>query len=151
MSLFLADIYTVQLYYHNETTQGESLIDIARKAHRIREEAVEVGLLCSSHPNRANGFMNLGVVMAHTDPTRAIKLHSAALEIRLGSDKYSNQQIHGLALNYLNLGRCWWMVKNLSEAAVCFQRSMGLMQSREDATRKKFPLYAHVLKTVECC
>lgn len=68
------------------------------------------------HPNRANGYMNVGVGMTQDDPKEAIRMLTAALDIRLGSDKFTAIQIHGLALNYLNIGRAWWMVKAVDEA-----------------------------------
>ena len=139
--MFLADIYTVQLFYRNETTHGESLVGLATEALQIRERAVESGLMDEFHPNRANGFMNVAVVLAHENPQKAIDLHKIALGIRLGSNAYSQEQVHGIALNYLNIGRCWLMVKNLEEAGICFQKCLLLMLSRESKVGKRFPLY----------
>ncbi|EFX03053.1 hypothetical protein CMQ_2982 [Grosmannia clavigera kw1407] len=147
--LFLADLYTVQLYFHNETeaeevgvarTAGLSLAGLAAQDLKIREDAVKAGLLDVNHPNLANGFMNLGVVLAGDNPWEAIKMHQIALEIRQGTDKYRADQHHGWALNYLNIGRCWWVVKELDRAAVCFQSCIALMLERETATQKRFPL-----------
>lgn len=92
------------------------------------------------HPNRANGPMNVGVVLAGTDPEGAIELHTQALKIRLGSEKYRAEQIHGLALNYLNLGRCQWMVEKFDEAAECFEHCLCLMREREAQVGKQFIL-----------
>ncbi|KAK0732132.1 hypothetical protein B0H67DRAFT_474708, partial [Lasiosphaeris hirsuta] len=148
MSLFLADIYTVQLFYHNETTSEESLTNIALEAHRLREEAVRAGQMDPNHPNRANGFMNVGVALAHEDPLLALELHSKALEIRLGSDKYAAEQVHGVALNYLNMGRCCWILHDNAKAAECLGEALRLMKEREDETGKRFPLTAWALLTL---
>ncbi|KAK3377123.1 P-loop containing nucleoside triphosphate hydrolase protein [Lasiosphaeria ovina] len=145
---FLSDIYTVQQFYHNEATSNISMVEFARKAMDIREAAVEQGLMDPYHPNRANGFMNVGVAMAWDDPRGAIKMHSKALEIRLGSDKYKDGQLHGLALNYLNIGRCWYMVHHLKMAASCFEKCLSLMQSRECEVGKKFVLTAWAMSAL---
>jgi len=107
---------------------------------RIREDAVVTGAMDEDHPNRANGFMNLGVVLAEREPWEAIKMHSIALDIRRRTTKYEADQLHGLALNLLNIGRCWWMVHRLEEAASCFQECLALMKSREALINKRFPL-----------
>ncbi|KAM4060526.1 tetratricopeptide repeat domain-containing protein [Hirsutella rhossiliensis] len=142
---FLADIYTVQLYYHNETDHQVSLVELATRAMNIRENAVEQSLMDEHHPNRANGFMNMGVVLALEDPKAAIGMHSRALEIRRGSDKYKTEQIHGFALNYLNIGRCWWVVGELEKAASCFEQCLVLWKGREAQVGKKFSLTAWAL------
>jgi tetratricopeptide (TPR) repeat protein len=142
---FLADIYTVQLYYHNESDHGISLVDLATQAINIREDAVEKGLMKPSHPNRANGLMNLGVVLALEDPRAAIGFHSRALEIRHMSDEYRSVQIHGFALNYLNIGRCWWVLGDLENAALCFEQCLALWKEREIKLGKKFSLWVHHL------
>jgi len=136
--VFLADVHTVQLFFHNESLQGVSLVELATKAMNIREEAVRNGTMDEYHPNRANGPMNVGVVMALEDPRAAIEYHSRALAIRLGSDKYKLDQIHGLALNYLNIGRCWWIVGELVQAASCFQHSLTILKAREAQVGKRF-------------
>ncbi|KAF4430287.1 pfs domain-containing [Fusarium acutatum] len=123
---FLADIYTVQLYYHNETTQDVSLVELATEAMNIREKAVQSGTMLEYHPNRANGFMNVGVVLALEDPSRAIDMHTKALKIRLGSDQY----------------RCWWVTGKLKKAAWCFEQCLALWTKREAEVRKKFSLTA---------
>jgi tetratricopeptide (TPR) repeat protein len=138
---FLADIYTVQLYYHNESDHGISLVELAKQAMNVREEAVKNGLMDENHPNRANGFMNVGVVLALDNPMAAIKMHSKALEIRLGSEKYRSEQIHGLALNYVNLGRCWWVVGELEKASSCFEQGLALWKERETTVGKRFSMY----------
>ncbi|KAI0456505.1 P-loop containing nucleoside triphosphate hydrolase protein [Xylaria acuta] len=142
---FLADIYTVQLFYHNEADHGVSLIELATRAMDIREDAVKKGDMDEDHPNRANGPMNVGVVLALKNPQMAIDMHSRALEIRLRSEKYKLEQIHGLALNYLNIGRCWWVVGELEKAASCFEESLGLWKKRETQVGKKFSLTALAL------
>ncbi|KAK4201350.1 hypothetical protein QBC40DRAFT_324492 [Triangularia verruculosa] len=139
---FLADLYTVQQFYHTEATSGISMTELARKALSIREDAVKQGLLDPYHPNRANGFMNVGVAMACEDPKGAIKMHNRALEIRLGSEKYKDQQVHGLALNYLNVGRCWLLVGDLMTAASCFEKSLEVIRAREQKLGRQFTLTA---------
>lgn len=138
--LFLADIYTVQLFYHSETTTGESLVTLARKALDIRERAFREGEIDEFHPNRANGYMNVGVFLLDQDPLEAIKFQSMALKIRLGSAKFAKDQIHGLALNYLNIGRCWSMVGDQQSAASSFNDCVSLMKQREVEVGKNFPL-----------
>ena len=137
---FLADIYTVQLYYHNEADHGVSLIELAKQAMDIREEAVKQGLMDEYHPNRANGLMNVGVVLALEDPKAAIEMHTKALNIRLGSDKYISQQTLGLALNYLNAGRCWWVTGNLEMSSQCLEMCIQLCKERESQIEKRFSL-----------
>ena len=138
--VFLADIYTVQLYHYNESDHGVKLIDLANQALEIREDAVKKELMKPSHPNRANSFMNLGVVLALEDPRKAIKQHSKALKIRHMSDEYRDVQIHGFALNYLNIGRCWWVLGELETAALCFEQCLLLWKKREAKLGKKFSL-----------
>lgn len=137
---FLADIYTVQLFYHNEADQGISLVELAMQAMNIREKAVQDGTMDQYHPNRANGPMNVGVVLALEDPKAAIEMHSRALKIRLGSDRYMAEQIHGLALNYLNVGRCWWVLDELENAASCFEQCRAYVRDREAQVNKKFSM-----------
>ncbi|KAK4671657.1 hypothetical protein QC764_0097480 [Podospora pseudoanserina] len=138
---FLSDLYTVQQFYHTEATSDISMIDLARKALNIREDAVKEGLLDPHHPNRANGFMNVGVAMAWEDPKGAIEMHDRALEIRLHAHSdYKDDQIHGLALNYLNVGRCWLLVDDLKTAASCFEKSLDIIKAREQKLRKQFTL-----------
>lgn len=137
---FLADIYTVQLFYHTEATHGTSFVDLATKALKLREEAVAAGTLDKYHPNRANGFMNLGVALAQDNPHEAIKKHMVALDIRYGSEKYQSEQRHGLALNYLNLGRCWLLVQEFENAASCFRECLTVMKACEARFGKRFPL-----------
>lgn len=139
---FLADIYTVQLFYHNEVNEGISLVQLATKAMEIREEAVANGTMDKYHPNRANGHMNIGVVLALEDPRAAIKVHLKALDIRLGSERYKSSQVLGLALNYLNLGRCWWVVGELNKAESCFEKSLNLWNERESQVGEKFSMSA---------
>ncbi|KAL6825598.1 hypothetical protein J3E69DRAFT_355584 [Trichoderma sp. SZMC 28015] len=145
---FLADLYTVQLYYSNETDKGLNLVELATQAMNIRENAVEQGLMDQYHPNRANGPMNVGVVLALEDPEAAIHMHSRALEIRKGSNKYEAEQIYGFALNYLNIGRCWWVVGKLDMAASCFKQCLSLCKRREAEVGKRFSLTAWALSAL---
>lgn len=135
-----ADICTVQLYQQNETSHNSALVELATQAHKIREAAVEAGAFDKHHPNRANGFMNLGVVLGGKDPHEAIRLHEIALSIREGSTQYTQDQIHGLSLNYLNIGRCWWMTGELDKAAQSFERSLAILKEREQDLDVRFPL-----------
>ena len=146
---FLADILTVQLFYHNESKQGVSLVELATRAMDIREEAVIKGNIDEDHPNRANGPMNVGVVLALKSPEMAIEMHTRALEIRLRSEKYRAEQIHGLALNYLNIGRCWWVVGELGKAASCFEQSLRLWKKRESEISTKFSLWVILIAMFE--
>ncbi|KAL6699572.1 hypothetical protein J3F84DRAFT_361170 [Trichoderma pleuroticola] len=90
----------------------------------IREDAVKQGPVDQQPPNRANGPMNVGVAPALEDPEAAIHIHSKAVEKRRGSNKYEAEQIYGFALNYLDIGRCWWVVGKLEMAASCFKPHM---------------------------
>jgi tetratricopeptide (TPR) repeat protein len=112
--------------------------NMASEALDIREKAVQSGFLDQYHPNRANGFMNLGVVVANRDAQHAIELHQKALDIRCGSSRYTNQQIHGLSLNYLNIGRCFWMVGNLAKAEQSFQNCLDIIKRREEICGYRF-------------
>lgn len=135
-----ADICTVQLFQQNETSQPATLIQLASQALEIREAAVRDGSLDEFHPNRANGFMNLGVMYGRSDPHEAIRLHRIALGIRKGSEKYQKDQIHGLSLNYLNIGRCFWMVGELSEASEAFENCLSILKEREEVLNIRFPV-----------
>ncbi|KAB8269436.1 hypothetical protein BDV30DRAFT_242362 [Aspergillus minisclerotigenes] len=136
--LLWADICTVQLFEHNEMSQMDDAERVASEALNIREKAVQSGLLDEYHPNRANGFMNLGVVIANRDAQYAIRLHQKALDIRCGSDKYTDHQIHGLSLNYLNIGRCFWMTGDLAQAEASFQNCLTMIKKREEMRGHRF-------------
>jgi tetratricopeptide (TPR) repeat protein len=136
--LLLADIYTVQCAIHNETSKVAMAVSYARKAYEIRERAVVAKVLEEDHPNRANGFMNLGVCIANDDIQEALRLHDIAIKIREGSSRYSEAQVQGLSLNYLNIGRCWWMVGELEKAAKSFEKSLSIIKMREATTGLKF-------------
>ncbi|KAF4119669.1 TPR protein [Geosmithia morbida] len=144
----LADIYTVQLFYHNEVRHGMNLVELAKKALSLRESAVSEDLMKKYHPNRANGFMNVGVILAAESPRDAILYHKKALEIRLGSEEFASEQTLGLALNYLNIGRCWWIVGELEEAAGCLNESVALFRQRESVAGKRFSLSAMSLQSL---
>ncbi len=77
--------------------------------------------------------MNLGVSVANQDTWEAIRLHQKALEIRETSSKYTQDQIQSRSLNYLNIGRCWWMVKDLEKAAESFQMCLDIIKEKESA------------------
>jgi tetratricopeptide (TPR) repeat protein len=137
---FRADLRTVKLYYANETDHHNSSIDLATEALDIREEAVRTGLLEEDHPNRANGFMNLAVMYAKVDPEKAIELNLAALTIRTKTTRFKAQQIHGLALNHLNLGRSYWCAGRLDEAATSFETCLATIKAREESCGRRFAL-----------
>ena len=138
--LFRADLRTVKLYYANETDHNNSSIDLATEALDIREEAVRLGLLEEDHPNRANGFMNLAVMYAKVNPEKAVELNITALSIRTKTTRFQDQQIHGLALNYLNLGRSYWCSGRLDEAATAFETCLETIKAREEICRQRFAL-----------
>lgn len=117
--------------------------EMAFTALKIREDAVLAGYLDEYHPNRANGFMNLGVVVANRDAKKAIELHKKALRIRCGSDKYTDIQIHGLSLNYLNIGRCYWMTGDLVKAEQSFENCLAIIERRESICGRKFIMYVY--------
>ncbi|TAQ89428.1 hypothetical protein B7494_g2246 [Chlorociboria aeruginascens] len=136
----LIDTAAAGYEHHNETAKVEILIDLATRALDIREAAVKTGLLDCHHPNRANSFMNLGVMVARNDPKKAIQPHQTALSIREEMKKYSQDQLHGLALNFLNIGRCWWMVRELELAAQSFEKCLEILKDREKVVGFRFPL-----------
>jgi tetratricopeptide (TPR) repeat protein len=141
---FLADLYTVQLFYLVESgnpfvVKDTQLSCPARTALAIREAAVVAGTMDPFHPNRANGFMNVGVMMTQSNPYGAVEMHMKALEIRLGSTKYAEDQVHGLALNYLNIGRALWLAKRHEEAVEALDKCIDIIKDRERLTSKRFP------------
>lgn len=138
--LLWADICTVKLFYVNETHHQQTAIALAKEALDIREKAVRDGIFDEDHPNRANGFMNLGVMYAKIDPQEAIRHHIRAIGIRERSSRYKNDQVHGLALNYLNIGRSFWMVGQLDEAAESFEKCLTIIQPREEVCGFRFAL-----------
>jgi tetratricopeptide (TPR) repeat protein len=138
--LFLADLRTVKLFYANETDHHNSSIELATEALNIREDAVRCAVLDKDHPNRANGFMYLGVMYAKVDPEKAIQLHTTALGIRTMSTRYQSEQIHGLALNYLNLGRSYWCAGHLDEAAASFETCLATIKVREESCGYRFAM-----------
>lgn len=141
---FLADLYTVQLFYLVESGDPLVINDTqlscpARTALAIREAAVVAGTMDPFHPNRANGFMNVGVMMTQSNPCGAVEMHRKALEIRLGSTKYTEDQVHGLALNYLNIGRALWLAKRHDDAVEALKKCIVIMDDKERLTSKRFP------------
>lgn len=132
--LLLADIYSVQGAMHIELTEMEMASSLFKSAMKIREDAVAAGALDVDHPNRANSYMNLGVSVGHHDTREAIKLHETALEIRLRSSKFEKIQIQILSLNYLNIGRCWWIVGELDKAAKAYDSCLEIIKIKEAET-----------------
>lgn len=138
--LLLADIYSVQGAMRLELMEMDVASELFKRAMRIREDAVDAGLLDPDHPNRANSYMNLGVSVGSGDPRRAIGLHQRALDIRERSSKYTNEQMQGLALNLLNLGRSLILVQQLDTAAQAFARCLSILDAIERQTGQKFAL-----------
>ena len=138
--LLLADIYSVQGAMRLELMEMDVASEFFKRAMRIREDAVDAGLLDPDHPNRANSYMNLGVSVGSGDPRRAIGLHQKALDIRERSSKYTNEQMQGLALNLLNLGRSLILVQELDTAAQAFARCLSILDVKERQTGQKFAL-----------
>ncbi|KAF2489451.1 hypothetical protein BU16DRAFT_598496 [Lophium mytilinum] len=139
-NLFWADLCTVKLFYVNETDHSSTAIELATEAHEIRETAVENGVLEEDHPNRANGLMNLGVMYTKVQPLKAIELHTSAIAIRQQSTRYRDDQVHGLALNYLNLGRSYWCAGQLDDAADSLEKCLATIKEREEACGYRFVL-----------
>lgn len=106
----------------------------------IREDAVLAGLLDPDHPNRTHSYMNLGVSLTNDDARKAIGFHSTALDIRQRSSKFTKKQMHGLALNYLNIGRCYILVQELDKASDAFTRCLAILDTKERQTGQKFAL-----------
>ena len=120
MDLLLADIYTVQGAVLLEIKGADKASALFEKAMEIREAAVAAGVLDQDHPNRANSYMNHGVSNTNDNASKAIELHNKALSIRQRTPKYAQDQMQGLALNHLNLGRCLILTNRLDEAAEAF-------------------------------
>lgn len=62
-------------------------------------------------------------------------------EIREQSPKYADQQMQLLSLNYMNLGRCWWMIKELDKATAAYQKSLHIIRRLEDLMGTPFAQY----------
>lgn len=136
--LLYADMLTSSFFVAAETTQLEKGLKSAEQALDIRERAVTARKLDEYHPNRANSYMNLAVGIANSDPQRAISLHKKALRIREGSQKYKQDQVQGLSLNYLNIGRCQWLVGQLKEAVSSFELCLSIIEPKEQSLGRRF-------------
>lgn len=128
----------VQGAMHIELTHGDEATVLFEKSRDLREGAVTAGMLDPAHPNRANSFMNLGVSVANNDPKKAIQFHQRAIDIREGSSKYTKEQVQTLSLNYLNIGRCWWMVGNLENATESFEKCIAIIEPKEKSSNVSF-------------
>ncbi|XXG95595.1 hypothetical protein Hte_001863 [Hypoxylon texense] len=144
-NLLWADICTVQQFYENEVTQADSMASLAEEALAIRLKAVDSKALENDHPNLANGFMNLGVAFVDKDTWKAVELNMQALAIRNMSSRYSEDQIHGRALNLLNIGRCWWILRDYGAAQKSLEECLDVMGARERVVGRRFPLTAWAL------
>lgn len=138
--LLWADICTVRQFYEVEVTQANIIVSLAEEALKIRKKAVDSKALEDDHPNLANGFMNLGVALVDKDTWRAVELNTQALAIRNMSPRYSGDQIHGRALNLLNIGRCWWILRDYDAAKKSLEECLEVMRTRERAVGRKLPL-----------
>ena len=139
--LLLADIYMVQGAMHIELNHDDEATYFFEKSKDLREVAVNTGQLDPAHPNRANSFMNLGVSVANKDPRKAIEFHQRAIDIREGSSKFAKEQVQTLSLNYLNIGRCWWMVGNFENAKESFERCIAIIEPKEKSSNVSFVQY----------
>lgn len=139
--LLLADLYSLQADMYNELTQADKAVEFAMRSLKIKKKAVAIKVLDKHHPQLANSYIDIGVFIAGTDPRRAIRLHEKAIMIREGSPKYVDDQMQLLSLNYMNIGRCWWMVKELDKATVAYQKSLDIIRALEEVTGAPFAQY----------
>ncbi|UKZ66307.1 uncharacterized protein TrAtP1_007482 [Trichoderma atroviride] len=117
---------------HNELTQANKAVELAKKSLEIKQAAVKAKVLDRNHPQIANSYMDIGVFIGGANPQAAIRLHEKAIRIREQSPKYADQQMQLLSLNYMNLGRCWWMIKELDKATAAYQKSLHIIKRLED-------------------
>ncbi|KAK2592574.1 hypothetical protein QQS21_009719 [Conoideocrella luteorostrata] len=143
--LLLADLYSLQADLYNELTQAEKAEHLAKKSLKIKKAAVKANVLDEHHPQIANSYMDIGVFIAGTNPRKAIGLHQKAIKIREQSPKYADQQAQLLSLNYMNLGRCWWMVKELDKAMIAYEKSLEIIKKLENETRTPYAQTAWTL------
>ncbi|KAK9857762.1 hypothetical protein MYU51_019987 [Penicillium brevicompactum] len=136
--LLLADLYSLQADMYNEMTQADKAVDLARQSLKIKKAAVKAKVLDKHHPQIANSYMDIGVFIGGTNPRGAIRLHEKAIGIRERSRKYAHQQMQLLSLNYMNIGRCWWMIKDLDKAIVAYQKSLEIIKRLEDVAGATF-------------
>ncbi|KAK1241228.1 hypothetical protein MKX08_001202 [Trichoderma sp. CBMAI-0020] len=130
--LLLADLYSLQSDLYNELTQANKAVELAKKSLEIKKAAVKAKVLDRHHPQIANSYMDIGVFIGGANPQAAIRLHEKAIRIREQSPKYADQQMQLLSLNYMNLGRCWWMIKELDKATAAYQKSLHIIKRLED-------------------
>ncbi|EGE82161.1 hypothetical protein BDDG_05104 [Blastomyces dermatitidis ATCC 18188] len=136
--LLLADLYSLQADIHNELTQADKAVEFAKRSLEIKEKAVAAKVLDKHHPQLANSYMDIGVFIAGTNPLGAIRLHERAIAIREGSPKYADDQMQLLSLNYMNIGRCWWMVEEFDKATAAYQKSLDIIKKLEEVTGAPF-------------
>ncbi|RVD81168.1 uncharacterized protein DFL_009043 [Arthrobotrys flagrans] len=137
--LLLADIYTVQGAMHTELSDNVDVAtELFQKALEVREAAVTAGALEIDHPNRANSFMNLGVSVANSDPAKALELQKRAIDIRESTTRFQKEQESSLSLNYLNIGRCYWMVGDPDQAVISFQTCIAIVEELETRTKGSY-------------
>lgn len=139
--LLLADLYSLQSDLHNEMTQASKAVELAKKSLELKKAAVKAKVLDRHHPQIANSYMDIGVFIGGTNPQAAIRLHEKAIRIREQSPKYADQQMQLLSLNYMNLGRCWWMIKELDKATTAYQKSLHIIKRLEDLMGTPFAQY----------
>lgn len=121
-------------------TQVERANKYFKDALDIREAAVKEGYLEPDHPQVANSYMNLGVSLANeTDKTKeVIQLHQKAIIIREESPKFKDSQAQMWSLNYLNIGRCYWMENDLEEASNALKKSLQIIEENYVPSGPKF-------------
>jgi tetratricopeptide (TPR) repeat protein len=144
--MLLADLYSLQGDMYNELTQADKAVSFARAALKIKEDAVVAKALDKDHPQMANSYMDIGVFIAGQNVHEAIRLHKRAIKIREGSEKYADDQMQLLSLNYMNIGRCWWMVGELDKATNALQRGLEIIRRLEEVTGA--PFAQHVQRLV---
>ncbi|KKZ66864.1 hypothetical protein EMCG_07470 [[Emmonsia] crescens] len=132
--LLLADLYSLQADMYNKLTQADKAVKFAMRSLKIKEKAVPIKVLDKHHPQLANSYIDIGVFIAGTNPRGAIRLHEKAIMIREGSPKYVDDQMQLLSLNYMNIGQCWWMVKELDKATVVYQKILDIIRALEEVT-----------------
>lgn len=139
--LLLADLYSLQSNLCNELNQANKAVELAKKSLKIKTAAVKAKVLDRHHPTIANSYMDIGVFIRVHNPQAAILLHEKAIRIREQSPKYADQQMQLLSLNYMNLGRCWWMIKELDKATAAYQKSLHIIKKLENLMGTHFAQY----------
>ncbi|KLJ06111.1 hypothetical protein EMPG_10448 [Blastomyces silverae] len=136
--LLRADMCSLQAGLYNELNQAEKAGEFAIESLKIKEKAVAIKVLDKHHPQLANSYSDLAVFIAGNNQRDAIHLHERAIMIREGSPKYADEQMQPLSLNYMNIGRCWWMEKEFDKATAAYQKSLDIIKDLEEVTGATF-------------